>query len=129
METQQRPGAHSLCHTCRRTESSRMKVTRRAERRNSCNLLRLHGAAAAAAASLLKSCTARNNLLGMHSLGLGSITRTSRTIIVIIAVISAVDAKQAGLVFSSNVHAKAAGFSRMRCETLLYVQQVTCRRR
>ncbi|XP_070764111.1 insulin-like growth factor II [Enoplosus armatus] len=26
METQQRHGAHSLCHTCRRTESSRMKV-------------------------------------------------------------------------------------------------------
>nr|QBM11764.1 IGF2 [Scatophagus argus] len=26
METQQRHGHHSLCHTCRRTESSRMKV-------------------------------------------------------------------------------------------------------
>nr|XP_020469445.1 insulin-like growth factor II [Monopterus albus] len=26
METQQRHGRHSLCHTCRRTESSRMKV-------------------------------------------------------------------------------------------------------
>ncbi|XP_029379287.1 insulin-like growth factor 2 [Echeneis naucrates] len=26
METQQRHGPHSLCHTCRRTESSRMKV-------------------------------------------------------------------------------------------------------
>lgn len=28
METQQRHGPHSLCHTCRRTESSRTKVTR-----------------------------------------------------------------------------------------------------
>ncbi|XP_074533600.1 insulin-like growth factor 2 isoform X1 [Halichoeres trimaculatus] len=28
METQQRNGHHSLCHTCRRTESSRMKVQR-----------------------------------------------------------------------------------------------------
>lgn len=26
METQQRHGTHSLCHTCRRTESSRLKV-------------------------------------------------------------------------------------------------------
>ncbi|XP_035520505.1 insulin-like growth factor 2b [Morone saxatilis] len=28
METQQRHGHHTLCHTCRRTESSRMKVKR-----------------------------------------------------------------------------------------------------
>ncbi|XP_070827635.1 insulin-like growth factor II isoform X2 [Chaetodon trifascialis] len=28
METQQRHGHHSLCHTCRRTQSSRMKVKR-----------------------------------------------------------------------------------------------------
>lgn len=28
METQQRHGPNSLCHTCRRTESSRIKVTR-----------------------------------------------------------------------------------------------------
>lgn len=36
METQQRHGPHSLCHTCRRTESSRMKVTR--GYKNSCTV-------------------------------------------------------------------------------------------